>query len=172
MVKAKSNPRTQNEGPLEAYRRSHRNRTKIPKPLSAEEFDAVKRKDLDAIMLRYYLGNKLELFHAIIRCGKYGIAPPEWITYEVEKAFRRYTSAEVRTLDKAFDINRHGVHLPAEQDRVKKAWRVYQEIERRHGGGEGLGPELYELVGRGFNISGSTARRYYEDVRRTLQAPK
>ena len=139
----------------------------------AAELAAIHRNVLEGLMNEFYSGKRIQLFHAIFYCGRYGVPLPEWATVEVEQAFHSYNRAEKETLGEAFGIERKKrSKFPAEQDRAKKAWRVYQEVVRRNEGGQGLGPELYELVGRGFNISGRTARRYHEDVRKTLSPEK
>ena len=124
---------------------------------------------LDKIMLDYYQGNRIQLFHAIIFCGRYGVTLPRWITEEVQEGFLRYTSAEGWTLDQAFKItDRKGRKKPAYQDRMKKAWEVYKEIERRAAHGESRGMVLWRSVGRKYSISGSKARDYEKAVKDEL----
>lgn len=149
----------------------------LPRKVTAtppeRDLTAILDDTLEQIMRDYYQGNRIQLFHAIIHCARYGIVLPPYIRHEVEEAFRRYTSGDAWSLEDAFDIHRPvRMHKEAERDRVTKAYRVYLEVERRRNNGDGLGPELYEHVGRSFNVSGSTARRYHKEVRRTLFPPK
>ena len=142
---------------------------KTPAAPAKRNLAAILNDTLEQIMGDYYQGNRIQLFHAIIYCGRYGIVLPPYIRHEVEEAFRRYNRAEVMTLGEAFGIGnrvKDGKHLEAERKRIAKEVEVYREVKRQNAEGIGISPELFHIVGKPFGISGGVARRYYYEVER------
>jgi hypothetical protein len=135
-----------------------------------EDPAAVFRGDVEQIMVQYDQGDRLQLFHALVRCRQYGIAPSDRILGEIEKGWRRIINGEARALNDAFGVEPvKGMHLSAEQDRVSMAFKVYQEIKRRMAAGGGGGMKLWRAVGKEYGISGSVARNYYLDVKKVME---
>lgn len=136
-----------------------------PAELPLSHLDWV-RERIESSRLKYESTNdRSVILDCIYFCGFEGIPLPDWLCTALTDALRDYQSGEREDLGAAFDMTRpkhwnQGAH--------RRAWYlkidVFGRIDDLHRADESIGEELFEKVGKEFNISGSTARNYYYDI--------
>lgn len=125
--------------------------------------------DIQECEYLFYQGDKLMLFEAVRRCAQYGISMPDWIRIELESGLTMYHKHEVKDFGDAFGISRgSGYHQNAEKKKSEKAFSVWKRVQSLHRDGCSIDNELFNLVGKEYAVSGSTARDYYALVKRVL----
>lgn len=135
-------------------------------------------QDVDAFFARYTeTGDGLHLLWAIRACAQYKIPMPDCIRRALEDALNRYASGDAWTLDDAFAVSRpKGQHQSTEQFKkrrvngVSRAFGIYRRVMELHAQGRPIDEELFTLIALEFSISWSTARKYYQEVKREMPA--
>jgi hypothetical protein len=119
------------------------------------EFVAPDLKDLEA---RFFAGDKRALFEALVICIGWAIHLPLWVEDEF--------LAAIHSLPKSWD-DVFGRPLPKGTSTKKaRLWReiqlpLYLRVRELHARGDPIDDDLFERVGKKFEISGSTAKRIY-----------
>ncbi len=137
-----------------------------------------KQDDVADFMRRYReTGDGLFLLWAIRNCGQYQITIPDDAWRALDDALASYSRAEVRSLDEAFQVNRpKGWNQSSEMSKrkrvngISKAFAIFRRCIELNKTGLPIGMELFDKVGEENAVSGSTARKYYNEVKRELSA--
>ncbi|MCA9908721.1 MAG: hypothetical protein KDH93_13395 [Rhodoferax sp.] len=121
---------------------------------------------------RYFAGEHMQLFMAVIYCHQFQVAPPDWVRDEMQAATYRYGTGEAKDLNEAFDIHRKkGTRIPTLQAKHRPdhlgtplITRVYEAVRKA----EKMQPvdsQLFDAVAEQFpGISAGTVKNYYYEV--------
>lgn len=87
---------------------------------------------------------------------------PEWLSFKVAAAIRRYSFHEVLTLDEAFGVKRPGGYRRGStQQRWNNSWVVVHDILQLHRAGVPIDDALFEAVGARHGIGKTTASKWF-----------
>ena len=117
------------------------------------------------------------LFEAMRRCVQYGKPFPDRVWAPFMAAVERYKTADARTLDEAFGVTRaKNLSSPSAQAKARKARHgistagsIYLAVVHRNAKGRAIGEELFQEVAAEHQVSWSTARKYYREVKAQLE---
>ena len=123
---------------------------------------------INACEKKYLEGDKSQLIHIFQYSVRNNHNVPSWAMYEIAKNFESWEQFDHKSLDQAFGIERKNFRLKAHRKKEALSHDVYDEVEDAKKNGTPVDGELFELIGKKFNISGSTVRDYYYDVRSIL----
>lgn len=125
---------------------------------------------LTAVAKFFSTGDGTWLLEAIRRCAQYRKPIPDILRQPYDDALRRYNSGAARTLDEAFNVSRaKGWNQQKHRLMYRKGWAIYQEVLTAHDAKVPIDLELFESIGKRHHVSGSTARNYYRDVKRSMK---
>ena len=121
-------------------------------------------------------GNGLYLLQAIQEYGLCRLPIPFDVRHALGEVLHRYGNAEAWTLDDAFGVSRTKyLNQSSEQSKRRdtgsgysKAYSIWRKVQELHEAGRAIDLELFAEVGQSHNVSPSTARKYYREVKRTL----
>lgn len=139
-------------------------------------------KDIgDAICKFEQTQDGLWLLEAIRRSIQYGKPIQERVRTLFENALEKYRSSEARTLDEAFGVSRPkswsqtSAKMKARKARngyMTTAGAIYQSVVIRRSQGRAVDEELFAEIGIEHNVSWSTARKYYQEVKKMIVEEK
>lgn len=137
-------------------------------------------QDVDAFFTRYVeTGDGLHLLWAIRNCAQYKMHIPDKIRRALEDALNRYAMGDAWTLDEAFGVSRpknprqSKVQMMMRRvNGVSRAFGIYRRVMELHDQGRGspIDEELFTRIAPEFSVSWSTARKYYQEVKREMLA--
>ena len=119
------------------------------------------RELLDKFHSDYRSGDKISLLYVISVCANGNLKIPEWAKNEINEALRKLRKYEVRTLDEAFNIKKEKGHLNALKKRSTIGPAIYERVIRLHAIKKPIDSQLFEEVGKEFNIGKTLASQYY-----------
>lgn len=99
---------------------------------------------------------------ALSFCIQNGILIPDWAGWAFHKHWYRWIRYEVRTLDEAFNCQwPKGKHLDAARRKRELSLFVHERIKELNRQGQPIDQDLFEQVGKEFEISRERVREYY-----------
>lgn len=119
---------------------------------------------LDGLLDRFRIGDRLALLDAFEVCAMLRTIPPDWVLFEVGRAFSSYTNADARTLDLAFGVARKkNENLEGTKNRVlmTNGIRLAVQMARKATPEVAIHHDLFEEIGEAFGISASTCAAIY-----------
>jgi len=115
-------------------------------------------------------GKNSELIHLFSHLVKSNIPLPSWLVEELASRFQKWSDCEYKTMDEALGIVRKNFRQHASMKKNTLLDIVYDKIEDEKANGAAIDPILFSKVGKRFNISASTARDYYYEIKNILLA--
>lgn len=119
---------------------------------------------LDRHQQRFSAGDNKALLDAFNDCAAFRVIPPDWVLFEVGRALRSYTEAEVRTLDEAFHVSRRkSENLEGTRNTVMltNGIRLAVRMAKRKDPSRTIDHDLFDEIGEAFRISASTCANIY-----------
>lgn len=94
---------------------------------------------------------------------------PNWLTFKVAAAIRRYTHHECATLDEAFGITRpKNYQRRVARERRQNAFLLYSDVVELHSAGVPIDNQLLELVGEQHGVGRTKAWEWYHHEKKRL----
>lgn len=107
-------------------------------------------------------GSGDDLLAAILDVAIGRVAFPEWLSYKVASAIRRYSHHEVSTLDQAFNVKRPaGYRRKAVAARWNKAILIVRDVHDLSEHGFPIDGSLFEEVGKLHGVGKTKASEWY-----------
>jgi len=129
------------------------------------------QESLDNYVSKYCDGDVAALFEALrLCCVNKQLNIPDPIARAIVDAIDKWHNYEVDTLDEAFSVTLPPyTHLERKKAKKSILVNVYFRVEILREGGKSIGTELFEKVGKEFNISGGVAKNYYYEFKNRLK---
>ena len=124
--------------------------------------DNLLHEDIQDAINEWKKGDNLMLFEAIRRCGQYGVLLPPELTQALAEGIRKYDVGFEKDFGDAFGVTRpKGFYLNAYKKKNHLPYQVKKRVAELQGNGESIDDQLFEIIGREFGISKTTASNYY-----------
>lgn len=130
-------------------------------------FQWVSLHQLDQLQARYEQGEKFALMLAIRKCANHDLIMPPWVATGYIAAFDTILNYRSKDWNEVFGSPiPKGAHLNALRKQRKLEYAVHNEIVRIRNSelNRAIDAELFESVGKQFNIGKTLAEEYYYGV--------
>ena len=123
----------------------------------------------ERLRLSFDTGEKSAALHALAFSYHFRVEPPLWATTHLNDGYRRWSSAEVRTLDAALGIERpKGFRLDAANLQAMLGGTIFVEVNRLLET-EPYDDEIFAEVGNGWGIGKTATKRIYTAQLRSIE---
>ena len=117
---------------------------------------------------KYHDGDKSQLMHIFQHSVHNNQSVPSWVMQEIADNFASWEHFDHKTLDQAFDVERINFRIRAYRKKEQLSHDVYDAVEDAKKDNIPVDEQLFNMIGKKFNISGSTVRDYYYEIRTIL----
>lgn len=112
----------------------------------------------------YEEGHKEAVLSGLFVYLVHGLPTPAWLAKAFCGAYERFLSFEVKSLDEIFGSHK-GVQIAAIHRRLEKRAEIFWRVEELREAGKPVNRDLFDAVGKEFNMSGALADNLYYEAR-------
>jgi hypothetical protein len=121
---------------------------------------------LEILKQKHEDGDKTALLYAVYHCLLMKRPLPEWLRLAFLHTYESRARFEIRSWDEAFGTPvPRGTHLEKEREHTELRARILERARELTAVGATIDKHLFEEIGRGLGISGTTASTLYYDER-------
>lgn len=114
-------------------------------------------------------GDGRQLLEALLDVCMSNAPMPNWLSFRLAGAVRKYTDHEAKTLDEAFNVQRpKNYHHQSKKRRRQAIGSFYVDVLTLRAAGVPIDDELFAAVGDLYKIKRTTASEWYVDRQKVL----